>query len=80
MDREIVWLRKKIDNIDRQIMDLLKERFRVVKKLVGYKKSKRIAVEDKIREREIKERYVQQGFSKKFIDGFFGLMFNKVKK
>ena len=43
-------LRNKIDKIDNEIIDLLNDRFDVVKEIGEYKKENNIPVEDKIRE------------------------------
>ena len=43
-------LRNKIDKIDNEIIDLLNDRFNVVKEIGEYKKENNIPVEDKTRE------------------------------
>ena len=46
-------LRNKIDKIDNEIIDLLNDRFDVVKEIGEYKKENNIPVEDKAREKII---------------------------
>lgn len=45
--------RKKIDNIDRKIVKLLKSRFETAKKISRFKKASNIKIEDKKRESEV---------------------------
>ena len=79
-DEEILNLRKRVDQIDTKIMGLLKKRFRIAKRIQEVKKRKNIGTEDKIREKQIKGRYVGEGFSRRFVDDFFGLLFRKAKE
>jgi len=56
MDKRILQLRKEIDNLDEEIIQLLKKRMRISKEVGKLKEKLDIPVEDKIREQEIIER------------------------
>ena len=56
MDKRILQLRKEIDNLDEEIIRLLKTRMRISKEVGKLKEKLDIPVEDKIREQEIVER------------------------
>ena len=56
MDKRILQLRKEIDNLDEEIIQLLKKRMRISKEVGELKEKLDIPVEDKIREQEIIER------------------------
>ena len=56
MDKRILHLRKEIDNLDEEIIQLLKKRMRISKEVGKLKEKLDIPVEDKIREQEIIER------------------------
>mgnify|MGYP003956236835 CR=1 FL=1 len=56
MDKRILQLRKEIDNLDEEIIRLLKKRMRISKEVGKLKEKLDIPVEDKIREQEIIER------------------------
>ena len=60
MDKRILRLRQKIDNLDEDIIQLLKKRMRISKEVGKLKEELDIPVEDKIREKEIIERLTQQ--------------------
>lgn len=52
---EFKMLRRKINNIDEELLLLLSKRFSVVKKIGNYKKNNGLPVIDKIREKNIIE-------------------------
>ena len=56
MDKRILQLRKEIDNLDEEIIRLLKTRMRISKEVGKLKEKLDIPIEDKIREQEIVER------------------------
>ena len=60
MDKRILRLRQKIDNLDEEIIQLLKKRMRISKEVGKLKEELDIPVEDKFREKEIIERLTQQ--------------------
>ena len=60
MDKRILQLRKEIDNLDEEIIQLLKKRMRISKEVGQLKEKLDIPIEDKIREREIIERLISQ--------------------
>ena len=56
MDKRILTLRQKIDNLDEEIIKLLKLRMRISKEVGLLKEKLHIPIEDKSREMEIIER------------------------
>ncbi len=52
-------LREKIDELDRKILELIAERFRVVREIAEYKKQHNLPIEDKEREEAIREKYME---------------------
>ena len=56
MDKRILRLRQKIDNLDEDIIQLLKKRMRISKEVGKLKEELDIPVEDKSRENEIIDR------------------------
>ena len=60
MDDRILDLRKTIDELDQEIIRLLKERMCVSKKVGALKEKLHIPIEDQNREKEIIERLTQQ--------------------
>ncbi len=60
MDKRIIELRKKIDDLDEQIIRLLKRRMQISKDVGSLKEKLHIPIEDKTREYEIIERLTQK--------------------
>ncbi len=60
MDKRIIELRKKIDDLDEQIIQLLKRRMQISKDVGSLKEKLHIPIEDKTREYEIIERLTQK--------------------
>jgi len=56
MDKRILTLREQIDNLDEEIIKLLKTRMKISKKVGLLKEKLHIPIEDKLRENEIIER------------------------
>ncbi len=56
MNSKIEKLRSEIDTIDTKLIDLLCERFEIVKQIADAKKELRAEIEDDVREREVIER------------------------
>ena len=56
MDKRILTLRKQIDDLDEEIIKLLKTRMKISKKVGLLKEKLHIPIEDKLRENEIIER------------------------
>ena len=56
MDKRILTLRKQIDDLDEEIIKLLKTRMQISKKVGLLKEKLHIQIEDKLRENEIIER------------------------
>ena len=60
MDKRILQLRNEIDNLDEEIIQLLKKRMRISKEVGQLKERLDIPVEDKKREKEIIDRLTAQ--------------------
>ena len=60
MDKRILELRKQIDDLDEEIIRLLKKRMRISKEVGKLKEELDIPVEDKNRENEIIDRLTKQ--------------------
>tara|TARA_B100000131_G_C18006425_1_gene568597 strand:+ start:147 stop:410 length:264 start_codon:yes stop_codon:yes gene_type:complete len=60
LDKRIIELRKKIDDLDEQIIQLLKRRMQISKDVGSLKEKLHIPIEDKTREYEIIERLTQK--------------------
>ena len=60
MDKRILQLRNEIDNLDEEIIQLLKKRMRISKEVGQLKEKLDIPVEDKKREKEIIDRLTTQ--------------------
>ena len=60
MDKRILQLRNDIDNLDEEIIQLLKKRMRISKEVGQLKERLDIPVEDKKREKEIIDRLTAQ--------------------
>tara|TARA_B110000438_G_scaffold281921_1_gene308484 strand:+ start:229 stop:489 length:261 start_codon:yes stop_codon:yes gene_type:complete len=60
MDQRILKLRKRIDQLDEDIIQLLKERMNISKEVGQLKEKLDLPVEDKRREQEIIDRLIQQ--------------------
>ena len=72
----LVKLRNKINKIDSKLVNLLKKRFEIAKKVGKYKLKKGLAVEDKKREQEIinakcKKTSLSKSFTKKLLSLIF---------
>lgn len=72
--------RKKIDKIDSKLVKLLEKRFRVVSQVKSWKKKNKVNIEDKTRERQIKEKYAKSKLPKGFVSRFFDLLFREAKR
>ena len=60
MDKRILKLRRKIDSIDEEIIQLLKKRMQISKDVGDLKEVLHMPVEDKLREEEIIDRLTKQ--------------------
>lgn len=81
MENELKQLRDRIDKIDRNIFELLEERFEIVKKVGEYKKENNLPVRNKQREQEIvTERIKTSKLDANFVRDFFKIVFNKSYK
>ena len=74
-------LRKKIDSIDRKIVDLLLLRFGLVKNVGKYKKTRKIKIQDKKRELRIIDNVQKSsGKNKEIISQIFKKIIDYSKK
>lgn len=67
---ELNLLRKKINQIDEQLIELLEKRIEVSKEIGNLKKKKNIAIFDAEREKEIIEYYTKNSDNKEYIEKF----------
>jgi chorismate mutase len=77
-------LRNKIDEIDRQLLEILNKRLNTVRKIAVVKGKMGLAVEDKKRESEILNKLIKEGdklqLSGNFVLGLFKLIVKESKK
>ena len=72
--------RKEIDCIDTQIIQLLKEREDVAKKVAVYKKEHNLPIFDAEREKKLLENRASQADDKEFIHDLFEIIMKRSKK
>lgn len=77
--------RKKIDQIDEQLLGLLARRMKVSKEIAKYKKKHKLPIQDKKREAEVIEDRIKKGkrlglHDKKFLAELFRLIMKKSRK
>lgn len=81
---DIKTLREKIDGIDREILDLIRERFSLLPDVAQYKKENNLPIKDEPRERELiskqTERARGMGLSASFIKELFELIIAESRK
>jgi chorismate mutase len=78
---KIDFYRKKINNIDSKILNLLKERFENSKKIGRIKKKKGMKVLDKKREKEIVKGLIEKSnLNKKFIKKIYSIIFRESRR
>ena len=83
MDKRILQLRKEIDNLDEEIIRLLKKRMRISKEVGKLKEILDIPVEDKMREKEIIDRlntYAGKSLSEEQLIRIFTAVFRSSKQ
>ena len=83
MDKRILQLRKEIDNLDEEIIRLLKKRMRISKEVGKLKEILDIPVEDKMREKEIIDRlntYAGKNLSEEQLIRIFTAVFRSSKQ
>jgi len=75
-------LRKRIDELDRRILELIAERFDVVREIAEYKKEHHLPVEDREREEVVREKYMEfsDRIPKEFLEEFWDTMMYYSKK
>ena len=83
MDKRILQLRKEIDNLDEEIIRLLKKRMHISKEVGKLKEILDIPVEDKMREKEIIDRlntYAGKNLSEELLIRIFTAVFRSSKQ
>tara|TARA_Y100000590_G_scaffold31288_1_gene34627 strand:- start:11455 stop:11715 length:261 start_codon:yes stop_codon:yes gene_type:complete len=83
MDKRILQLRKEIDNLDEEIIRLLKKRMHISKEVGKLKEILDIPVEDKMREKEIIDRlntYAGKNLSEEQLIRIFTAVFRSSKQ
>jgi len=83
MDKRILKLRRKIDSIDEEIIQLLKKRMQISKDVGDLKEVLHMPVEDKLREEEIIDRLTKQAgknLSEKQLIRIFTAVFSSSKQ
>ena len=80
-DKELQDLRKKIDSIDRNILEILEERFELVNDVARLKKSKGLPIRDQKRgEDVIKSKYGLTELPEEFVAKLFRLIIDEAIK
>ena len=83
MDKRILTLRKQIDDLDEEIIRLLRTRMQISKKVGLLKEKLHIPIEDKMRENEIIERLTSKAgknFSEEQLIRIFTAVFKTSKQ
>jgi chorismate mutase len=75
---DIKKLREKIDAIDKEILDLLKERFALLPEVAEYKKENDLPIKDDAREREVINRAVERGKTRGLSSEFVRTLFEEI--
>ena len=78
--KELSALRCEIDLVDRKIMELFEERFKIVERIKEVKKKNKIPIEDLKREEEIKKRFEEKLLPKGYVEKVMDLSFSEAKK
>ncbi len=72
-------IRKKIDEVDEEIIELLAKRMPLVKEITAFKRSEGLELKDKLREQEIRDRLKklaqEKGLSEEFVDRLYTNIF-----
>jgi len=77
-ENELLFLRRQISEIDKAIINLLTQRFRIVKEVGKVKQKNNLPIKDKEREAEIIKKMVKQSsLNKRFINDLYKLIFNQ---
>ncbi len=77
---DITKLREKIDAIDKEILDLLKERFSLAKEIAAYKKENELPIQDKTQESKVIGRALERGATRKLSSDFVRGLFEDIIK
>lgn len=77
--RDIKLIRKEIDVINQEIVDLLNKRLDLVKEIIQIKEINNLPMEDLVREKEILDKLDCANLSKEFVEELFGDIFRYSK-
>ena len=81
MSTEILALRTEIDNIDKEVLQLLEDRFEIVKEIGEVKKADVIEVKDNEREQQLLEsRILETGMNQKFVTRLFSTILEESRR
>ena len=77
---ELIKLREEVDQVDDKLIEVLRERFKIVEEIGKCKSKNSLQIHDEKREQEIIEKiYKKSGFSKEFTGKLFSLLFSEAK-
>jgi chorismate mutase len=80
-DEQLNEIRKKIDILDNQILELIEDRFELVEKVAQIKKKKNLPIRDLAREEEILDSKIQKtDLPEKFVKNFYRLLIDTAIK
>lgn len=75
---ELTEIRKQIDQIDTQLLQLLAKRFALMPHVIAYKKARNLPIQDPVREKELiaaKQQFGEElGVDEKFVEQLFELI------
>ena len=83
MNKELLKLRKQINNIDDDLLDILGQRFNVVQKISEIKKKFKLDIEDNIRQTEIIDRLYSKSDNKisyRYLEKIYTSIFDSAKE
>ncbi len=81
MNNEILTLRTEIDNLDKELLQLLEERFVLTKEVGEIKKSEKIQIKDNKREEQLFEsRISQTTLNEKFVTKLFSTILEESRR
>jgi len=81
VDEELINLRRQLNQIDNQLLQLLEARFEIINQVGEFKKDKGIPIEDLDREKEIIEsKCAKTDLDEEFIKKLFNIIFEESKR
>ncbi len=78
---ELNVLRKKVDELDHELLDIIKRRLIVIKEIGEFKKKNGLGIRDKKRENEIlQDKIEKSSLSREFVKKLFKLILNESRR